>query len=416
MVPRIPQDVLNLIVDEARHDRETLKACSLASSSFLHCSRKHIHRIFTLKHVDYNTLSDQESSRLTQLSSLTALVDYAEEFRLIALDRKYLRNSRTDRRADFWNTLRRFKDIKALRLIHLDWAYGPRTALQDKITLARAFPTVCDLGIVNSAFADAEEIVALVRQFPRLSTLRLTQGIGIRNHTLPPPDPQGIEYALDVTPSLFPSIICASHGSSPPVPRNIHIVGCHADQAGVVAIRDLLRSSQSREVESFTMSAVLNQEDPTGTTSLIPLVRQSLLDLHVVAQQADSLAFAYPKFDRISRDPGSHALDTACLNSCTELISLRLSFRRNFNATMMELLRDGRSSIWDAFDPILSNVQSQAIRFITFNCEMRDIESHGINAVQERLCRSPFLRRRYAQETDVGSSVGYEMGKAANAL
>lgn len=65
--------------------------------------------------------------------------------------------------------------------------------------------------------------------------------------------------------------------------------------------------------------------------------------------------------------------------------------RRNLNSMMMELLRDGRSSIWDAFDPILSNVRAQAIRFVTLDCELKDIESYGIDTLQERLCRTPFL-------------------------
>lgn len=301
MVLSVPQDVLSIIIDEARYDRETLKVCSLASSSLLHHSRRHLHRVFTLKHADYNTISVSDSERLSQLSLLPALVDYAEEFRLIAVDRKYLQDSCSDRRADFWSVVRRFKHVRKVRFVNLDWAWGPRTALQDKINLVHAFPTVYDLAIVSSTFADTDEIMALALQFPQLSTLRLTQNTGIRIDALPPPDPQGVEYALEATPSLYSRTICTADDSSVPVPRRIQIVGCHSDQAGALAVRNLLRASPSRQVESFAMSFVLNQEDHTGASSLMPLIHQSLLDLHIVAQQGDSLARAYPKFDSISR-------------------------------------------------------------------------------------------------------------------
>ncbi|KAI0795245.1 hypothetical protein BC629DRAFT_1439535 [Irpex lacteus] len=395
MTPRVPQDVLDMIVDEACYDRETLKACSLVSPLLLHSSRKHLHRVFTLTHVDYNILSSDESNKLSQLPHLPVVVEYASELRLVALDRKSLVDVHQDRRADFWLTVQRFKHVKSLQLVNFDWAYGPRTALQDKVTLIHAFPAVHNLTVMNCTFVDADEITALALQFPQLSSLRLTQASGIRNGAVPPLDPQSTEYALEATPSLYPQIV--STAISPPVLRDLHVTDCHADHVSVVAMRNLLRASSRREqLESLTLSLVLNKYDPAGPFSLLPLVEQSLLSVHVVGQQSDSLALAYPKFDAISRG----------------LRSLRLSLRRNYNATMMELLRDGRSSIWCAFNPILANVRSQAIRSLTFDCELRDIESHGIHEVQDRLGHAPFLHLtniRLNITADVDTSVAYEV-------
>lgn len=86
-----------------------------------------------------------------------------------------------------------------------------------------------------------------------------------------------------------------------------------------------------------------------------------------------------------------YSLETLCLNECSQLKSLQLSFRRNLNVHMMELLNDRRSSIWHVYDPILTNIRSNVIRCVTFDCSLCDIESSGISAVQDRLCKPPFL-------------------------
>lgn len=294
-----------MIIDETSDDRETLKACSLSSSLLLHCSRRHLHRVFTLQHIDCSTPSSCASRKLAELSQLPVVVEYADELRLLSIERKYqLVEGRDERRADFWNILGRLKHIRTLRLVRLDWTRGPTTVLLDKIALSRAFPAVDDLAIINSSFVNADEVMALVLQFPSLRTLRFMEGAGFGQ----PDDANMIlpgtpgEYVVEAAPSLSPNVT-RRIGSAPTIlPHNIHIIGCQAEQASIVAVRNLLRVSSNRErVETLTMSLILNREDSLGSSSLIPFVGSSLLGVHVITQQGDSLAAAYPRFDAISR-------------------------------------------------------------------------------------------------------------------
>jgi hypothetical protein len=408
MCPRLPQDILDMVLDVLCDDKLSLKACSRASSLLLHRSRKHLHRVFTLEHNNCSLLSDIQREKLAQLTQLPAIIDYADEFRLVTAESKQACESGKDLKDDFWSIIGRFKHASKLQLVGMDWTRGPPTALQDKVALSCAFPVVRDLGIVDSIFVDQDEVLTLVSHFPLLTQLRFTDVAPTTSFVSPVttlPGLDGRTVLFEPLPSICSIVTRPSATVATPALRSIHFVACQSGHIGIAAARSLLQaSSEPEQVHSMTATLVLNKEEPSGSLSLIPLISRSLLDLHIIAQQNDSLAAMYPKFDAIHRGTYRSSScvknsvtkllslsDTVCLNDCLDVQTIRLSYRRTIRCQMTELLYGKRSSIWDVYNPILNNIRSDKLRQITFDVELLDIESDGLDKLQDLLRNTPFL-------------------------
>ena len=169
----IPQELVDKIIDEAHDDRNVLKACSLVCWAWLPRSRSHLHRTVTLYHQNCR-IHPSQTRIISTFLSLPAISEYTQELLLEGKTDYGLHHSNKQDDIDngklFWRALARFAHVKTLRITRLFWVSH---SLDNKNRLCAAFPSVTDLNVYMSDFADAKEFLSFLTAFPRLACLRV---------------------------------------------------------------------------------------------------------------------------------------------------------------------------------------------------------------------------------------------------
>lgn len=165
----LPCELIDIIIDGLGDDRDALKACALTCRSWLHRSRYHLHHSATLYHQNCRIHPSQIESIATFLS-LPAIAEYTQD--LLLEGKTELKSNRfNDANSSelFWRALARFTHVKRLRVSRLFWVSH---TLESKNRLCKAFPSVTDLDVYMSDFADANEFLSFLTAFPKLVRLR----------------------------------------------------------------------------------------------------------------------------------------------------------------------------------------------------------------------------------------------------
>ncbi|KDQ55252.1 hypothetical protein JAAARDRAFT_208943 [Jaapia argillacea MUCL 33604] len=137
-MPPLPQELIDIIIDNLDDDLEALCACSLTCQAWLPSSRKHLFDTLSLDHLDSchlpYTFSITLFSCKTRLGGLTPY----------------------------------FKNITQLRLVRTVW----NELTQDtKSVIYTEFPSVKALTLLDCQFSSFEELLALVSAYPLLRDL-----------------------------------------------------------------------------------------------------------------------------------------------------------------------------------------------------------------------------------------------------
>lgn len=169
----VPQELVDNIIDEIYDSRDDLKACSLVCWAWLPRSRFHLHRTVTLYHQNCR-IHPSQTTKISMLLSLPMIAQYTQELLLEGKTDYGLhhpnKQSDIDNGELFWRALARFAHVKKLRITRLFWVSH---SLENKNRLCAAFPSVTDLNVYMSDFADAKEFLSFLTAFPQLTRLRV---------------------------------------------------------------------------------------------------------------------------------------------------------------------------------------------------------------------------------------------------
>lgn len=143
--PRLPQELLDLVIENLQDDKPTIFSCSLASKSLLPITRK---LMFRSVFVDTSTTEPFLSALFTQQ-------------RFIATSIRHLTIANLDRLplARFKSPIFHLPQLTFLRLPNLDWeALGEPLKYQ----LLRAFPALKELEIIEGSFGSWKQLASLL--------------------------------------------------------------------------------------------------------------------------------------------------------------------------------------------------------------------------------------------------------------
>ncbi|PSS35371.1 hypothetical protein PHLCEN_2v1666 [Hermanssonia centrifuga] len=177
---RMPQELVEAVIDLVQDDRQALKACSLTSRRWTHRSREHLHKTVTIKLCASDlSIPRQRFKRIWALCTLPGITEYAREVHLCGLSKRVagqLPGQEAPREVQhtpeelFWFVLGHFKHISSLIVSHLSFHIFTR---EQKDRLWTAFPLVKRLILKSTNFQNGEDFVSYLAQLPLLSRLSM---------------------------------------------------------------------------------------------------------------------------------------------------------------------------------------------------------------------------------------------------
>ncbi|KDQ55260.1 hypothetical protein JAAARDRAFT_196108 [Jaapia argillacea MUCL 33604] len=156
MPPSLPQELIDIIIDNLDDDLEALRACSLTCRDWLPFSRKHLFDTLALENLDFCQLP-------VFILSNPLLAQNVRNLRLTSL-----------------HTHSHFHDVRLICLIpylknitrlRLDGTVWNELSQDTKRVICTEFPSVRALALFDCQFSSLEELPALVNAYPLLQEL-----------------------------------------------------------------------------------------------------------------------------------------------------------------------------------------------------------------------------------------------------
>lgn len=170
---KLPQELVDQVVDCLSDERETLKACSLVCRDWLYRCRHHLHRSVTIYHQNCS-IHPSQIPDVTRLLSLPVVPAYTQELHLEGKTNYASLFKESDQTDDgeelFWHVLAQFAHVQVLSVNRLFWVAHTR---DNKDRLCAAFPRVTRLEVYMSDFVDGMEFLSFLTAFPRLASLKM---------------------------------------------------------------------------------------------------------------------------------------------------------------------------------------------------------------------------------------------------
>jgi hypothetical protein len=153
MVAELPQELIDIIIDHLFDDSPSLKACSLACTSFLGSSRLHLFRSVTIS-------TKERVDRL--LDIVHGSPTFPNNIRSLAIERAD-KATASIRNIDLSKLFALDFQVKTLVFTNVDWNFE----------LPRVFPTIVQLTLHWCTFADFRRFQSLLGMLPNVRYLRM---------------------------------------------------------------------------------------------------------------------------------------------------------------------------------------------------------------------------------------------------
>ena len=262
---RVPIDVVNVIIDELRHDRAALRSCALTAREWLHRSRVHLHRVFTLLHADFTFHSDYAEIRYDVVrKEMPILLQYADELYLKGVDR--VLHGDYKRGSPIWSFLPLLRHVRTLHLGNTDLANVSPLCLQNPCSYSWAllFPVLQMLNLSDVSFRYRHNALVLAQNF---RGLRFFSAENIRVDNVQFASPPS-------TPVAF-------------TPRSIRVLDCCDVQWFIPTLTTHLEESEEarEKLERLRIDSNLSADTTSYLQNTLKIVGDGLSELHLSLQE-----------------------------------------------------------------------------------------------------------------------------------
>ncbi len=376
---RLPQELFDHIIDSLSEDRQALKACSLASRLWLHRCRHHLHRSVTLYHQNCR-IHFSQMKNISLFLTLPVVSEYTRELHLEGkTDYQQWQHNVDHQEEDdgtdlFWKVLARFSHVQTLRVKRLFWVSHP---LDSKDRLCTSFPSVTDLDVYMSDFADSSEFLSFLSAFPRVTGLKVERVFWCRSATewynSSGLDPSSYRILPpDATPGAYLRRLQVQH-------CDVHIM---------VDIAKWLATLSSPRINSLYLSPPDGDDFgalPLYFRAIGPSLEHIFLTLEFDTK-CETLRQGKPPLSQ-SFIPHSHFIVAiAGLESCSRLQSLTLSG----NFALGRKFVKAANIFWPCVLIVLTHTASRRLHTVRFECQIEDLEAPALFEVDALLSDRAF--------------------------
>ncbi|GJE88524.1 hypothetical protein PsYK624_046070 [Phanerochaete sordida] len=358
--PSFPQELIDRFIDEVQLDRATLKACALTARAWLPRARSHLHRAATLYHQNCR-IHPSQVEKVSKLLSLPLVSQYTQELLLEGKTDYALHHAAEANAVDyadlFWRVLARFTHVQTLRITRLFWVSHP---LENKNRLCDAFPLVTALDVYMSDFADAQEFLSFLSAFPHLTRLKIERVFWAKSAE---------EWSR--TSGSDPSSYRRLPEGRPPGAALRHLQVQHCDVLIMADVANHLVALPASLIETLHLSPP-DGDDFEALPLYLGAIGTNLK--HLI------LALEFSVKDHTLRQAMAGLEANARVESLTFLANYELG-RKFIKAASM---------FWPCVKAVLTEIHTEHIRTIRFECHPEDLEDAIAWEVDEMLGRSVF--------------------------